>query len=96
LLVYQKSVDFADAVCTATEQSQRGYYRSSKNHGTHGTHRRQKTTWRWLLKFDGPLSSWRTVVENDGTPNLCPPVVLTPHRSVLSCHYFQSLRDLPY
>ncbi|XZE35471.1 four helix bundle protein [Pirellulaceae bacterium SH501] len=25
LLVYQKSVDFADAVCTATEQFQRGY-----------------------------------------------------------------------
>lgn len=24
LLVYQKSVDFADAVCTATEQFQRG------------------------------------------------------------------------
>ena len=25
LLVYQKSVDFADNVCTATEQFQRGY-----------------------------------------------------------------------
>jgi four helix bundle protein len=25
LLVYQKSVDFADAVCTATEPFQRGY-----------------------------------------------------------------------
>ncbi len=25
LLVYQKSVDFADAVCVATEQFQRGY-----------------------------------------------------------------------
>jgi four helix bundle protein len=25
LLVYQKSVDFADAICSATEQSHRGY-----------------------------------------------------------------------
>jgi len=25
LLVYQKSVDFADQICTTTEQSQRGY-----------------------------------------------------------------------
>ena len=25
LLVYQKSVDFADAVCSATEQFHRGY-----------------------------------------------------------------------